>query len=111
MVRSGSPILTTEACGKPEGASFAQLALQTKLTAHQLHQAERDREAEPGTAKFARGGGISLGEGPKQTGLLVGRHSDAGVTDGEFEFDFVVIDSCRVHGNDNFSLLAQLDGV
>ena len=43
--------------------------------------------------------------------MLVGRHSDASVTDGEFEFDFAVIDSDRLHGNDNFSLLGKLDGV
>ena len=106
-----SAIVTAEAGGKSESASFAGLALQTKLTAHQLHQAQRDGEAEPGPAKLARGGGISLGEGPKQTGLLVGRHSDASVTDSEFEFDFAVIESDRLHGNDNFSLVGKLNGV
>ena len=31
--------------------------------------------------------------GSKEAGLLLGRHSDARVADGEFEFDFAVIDS------------------
>ena len=68
-----------------EGAAHAGLALQPDLPAHQLHEPERDRQAEAGASVLAGGGHVRLGEGLEELADLLRGHADAGVPDREAE--------------------------
>ena len=81
--RRGGPF--AEACGKPEGASLAGLALDRDLAPHQLGQLLGDRQAKPGAAIFSGGGGVGLLEGLKQPLDLRLGHADAGVAHGKLD--------------------------
>ena len=93
MAQAGRLFLTAKPGVESESTAFARLALDAYFAGHQVHEAHGDRQAQAGAAKFARGGGVGLGERAKEAGLLFGRHADAGVADGEFKFDFAGVDS------------------
>ncbi len=66
-----------------EDRAFARLARQGHVTAHHARELAGNRKAEAGSAIAPRGQGIGLAELLEQLRLLLRRHADAGVADGE----------------------------
>ena len=64
---------------EPEFAPLAQFASDTNVAPHQADQTAADGQAKSGSAKPAAGGGVGLGEGIEDVGLLLGRNADPGV--------------------------------
>jgi hypothetical protein len=66
-----------------ERAALARHARELDLAAEQCRQLAADGEAEPGATVLARRAGIGLLERLEDQALLLRRHTDAGVLDGE----------------------------
>ena len=66
-----------------ERAADAGFALDPDAAAHHLHQPLADGQAEAGAAVLARRRRVGLRERLEQPALLLRRHADAGVADGE----------------------------
>ena len=66
-----------------EHRAFARLAHHYHVAAHHPGELAGDGEAQPGATETLRRRGIGLGELLKQLGLLLGRHADAGIGDGQ----------------------------
>jgi hypothetical protein len=76
---------------EPEGAAFAQRAVDAHLTAHQRRQVPRQRQAQAGAAVAAAGGAVELLEGGKQRRQPVGRDAGPGVAHREAHLQPVAI--------------------
>src|SRR5262245_47542546 len=68
-----------------EYGALARLARYGHVPAHHARELAGDGKAEPGSAELLRGGDIGLGEFFEQLGLLLRRHADASVGDGELD--------------------------
>ena len=68
-----------------EHRAFAGLARDRHVAAHHAGKLARDGKAQAGAAEALRGRGVGLGEFLEQFRLLLGRHADAGVGDGELD--------------------------
>ena len=68
-----------------EHRAFARLARHGHVAAHHARELAGDGEAEPGAAEALRGRRIGLGELLEQLRLLLSRHADAGVGDGQLD--------------------------
>ena len=68
------PLLALQLEGRAneKGTADPKLGVDTDLAAHQLDQARTNSQAQPGTAVFARGRGVGLGERLKQPATLLG---------------------------------------
>src|SRR5258708_5750122 len=78
--------------GKGEGRAEARRGGQGDVALHRLRELLGDGEAEAGAAILAGGRRVGLAEGLEQAGLLLGRHADAGVDDGELHVIGVLLD-------------------
>lgn len=56
---------------KTESAAVPQLAADTDVATHHLHQTAADRQAQAGAAEAAHGAGVGLGEHVEDDGLFV----------------------------------------
>src|SRR5262245_45781135 len=68
-----------------EHQTFARLARHSHVAAHHARELAGDGEAETGAAEFMRGRGIGLAELLEELCLLLRRHADAGIGDGELD--------------------------
>src|SRR5262249_21596238 len=68
-----------------EHRALTRLARHCHVAPHHARELAGDGETETGAAETLRGRGISLAELLEQLGLLFGRHTDAGVRDGELD--------------------------
>src|SRR5579883_2305833 len=84
---SWSTTAGTEWHVEPERRALARLALNADLPAHQLYQVLTNAQTQSGTAGYARGAVLQLDKGLEESGLLLRRKADAGVTDGESDGD------------------------
>jgi hypothetical protein len=75
--RNAGPLL--EACGEPEHAAPAGLALGPRLAAHQTGQVPGQGQPQARAAVLAGGRGVGLLEGLEQAAELFGRDADAAV--------------------------------
>src|SRR5262245_61143585 len=64
---------------------FPRLALDRHVAAHHPRELAADGEPEPCAAELLRGGCIGLAKFLKQLRLLLERHADAGVGDGQLD--------------------------
>jgi hypothetical protein len=65
--------------------AFARLARHCHIATHHARELARDSEPEPGAAEALSGRGIGLAEFLEQLDLLLRRHANAGVGDGELD--------------------------
>src|SRR5262249_21980182 len=65
--------------------ALAWCALHRHVAAHHTRGLARDGKAEPRSTVALRGRGVRLREFLEQLGLLLRRHPDTGVADGEFD--------------------------
>src|SRR5262245_49799345 len=68
-----------------EYGALARLARHGHLAPHHARQLARDGEAKPRSAELLRGGCIGLAKFFKQLCLLLRRHANASIRDGELE--------------------------
>ena len=94
-----------------ERRPLALLALHPHRAAHQLDDALRDREAEPGAAVAARGRCVDLAERLEQPVHPILRDPDAGVADGEVQAMLSAAGRLGVDVDDHLALLRELDRV
>src|SRR5262249_8218613 len=76
---SGLPNLDNPRHSDCKGRATTGLALDRDIAAHHLTKASADREAEPGAAVLARGGGGRLRKLLEKLAHLLCRHTDARV--------------------------------
>ena len=104
-------VMKAERNGEEERAAAADLAFDLKLSLHQGDELGGNRQAQPGPAEHPGGGRVRLGEGLENKALLLRRDPDAGVLDLDAEPDLFVGPPGHVDGNDDFTLVRELDGV
>jgi hypothetical protein len=92
-----------------EHRAFARLARHGYVAAHHARELAGDGKAEPGSAVAFGGRRISLGEFLKQLCQLVSRHTNAGVSHGEF--DPVALVDYLSHSQRDLALLGELAGI
>src|SRR5262252_10208515 len=68
-----------------EHRAFARLARHGHVAAHHARKLAGNGKAETGAAEFLRGRGIGLAELLEELCLLLRRHADAGIGDGELD--------------------------
>src|SRR5262245_20215356 len=68
-----------------EHRALARLARHRHVAAHHARKLARDGKAKPRSAELLRGRGIGLGEFFEQLCLLLHRHANASIRDGELE--------------------------
>src|SRR5262245_16082350 len=68
-----------------EHRALARLARHRHVAAHHARKLARDGKAKPRSAELLRGRGIGLGEFFEQLCLLLRRHANASIRDGELE--------------------------
>ena len=100
-----------------EFAAASGGALDAEPSAHQLDQADADREAEAGAAETPRRRAVGLGEGGKYLDLLFRRDADAGIGDREaqahavfFACDEVQVDRHLAAGGGELDRVARQVG-
>src|SRR5262249_55594895 len=71
-----------------ERAARARLAFEPNASTHQFDKPPANGQTEACAAMFARGGHVCLSKGLKEFGGLLGRHTNARITDREFELHF-----------------------
>jgi hypothetical protein len=86
-------------------------ALDANLAAHEFDQLFGDGEAESGSAVFAGGRAVDLGEGLEEVGQGFLWDSEAGVAHGEQEGDVVGGVVGAGHLDDDLALIGELEGV
>src|SRR5215472_15900661 len=92
-----------------EHRTFARLARHGHLAAHHARELAGDGEAETGTAKVLSGRSVSLAELLEQLGLLLRRHANAGVGDGELDETAAIAHlACRKLDFSRFGELASI---
>src|SRR3981081_1891892 len=68
-----------------EDRALPRFARHGYVATHHARELARDGEAETGATEALRGRGIGLGEFLEQLGLLLSRHADAAIGNGEFD--------------------------
>src|SRR5262249_32125974 len=92
-----------------EHRALARLARHGHVAAHHARELAGDGKAETGAAEFLRGRGIGLAELPEQLSLLLRRHADAGIGDGELDEAAAIADlACRKPDLARFGELARI---
>src|SRR5262249_31442385 len=81
---SRSCVLATRQAHRKDRA-FARLARHCHVAAHHARELAREGKAKPRAAEALRRGGIGLAELLEQLSLLLRRHANAGVGDGELD--------------------------
>ena len=94
-----------------ERRALPRLALDADRPAHQLDDALRDREPEPGAAVAPSRGGVDLAEGREQPVHPILRDPDAGIADGELDAPGALPGRLGVDVHDDLALLGELDRV
>ena len=97
--------------GQREGRALALLACRHQIALHQMRQLAADRQAEPGAAETACGGGVGLGEGCEQLVERFGAHADAGVGHRDTHLDGAVIGRHGACRNIDAALVGELDRI
>src|SRR6516162_4539058 len=92
-----------------EHRTFARLARHGHVAAHHARELARQGKAEPRPAEALSSRGIGLGELLEQLSLLLSRHADAGVGDGELDEAAAIAHlACRKLDLSRFSELARI---
>ncbi len=97
--------------GKPEGGALPVVAVDADLPAHLIGEYLGDGQPQAGAAIFARGGDIRLLEVLEQLAHLLGGEADAGVAHGKAQQDAICIALMDAHGNVDFAVFGEFDGV
>src|SRR6516165_2744751 len=92
-----------------EHRAFALLARHSHVAAHHARELAGDGEAATGSAEALRGRGISLAELLEQLRLLLRRHANASIRDGELDPVAAVNHPSR--SQRDFALFGELAGV
>src|SRR5262245_52079670 len=93
----------------PLGRRTVNIARHRHVAAHHARELAGDGKAEPGTAKVLTGRSVSLAELLEQLGLLLRRHANAGVGDGELdEAAAIAYLACRKLDLARFGELARI---
>src|SRR5579872_1592579 len=87
------------------------MGIHADRTTHELNQAFRDREAEPGAAELSGGRTVALREWLKQPGGRVLTEPDPTVLDGKFQNDVLVVRAEQLGFDRDVPLRGELDGV
>src|SRR5262249_44277761 len=92
-----------------EHRAFAVLARHGHIAYHHVRELAREGKSEPRSAEVLSGCGIGLGELLEQLCLLLRRHANAGIGDGELDPAAAVGDS--VHPQSDLARFGELAGI
>ena len=94
-----------------EGAAAADFAFDPDPPSHEVHQPRGDRQSQAGAAETAGGRAVGLLEDLEDHLLLLRRHADARIADGEVQHDLAVAHRFRPDLEHDLAALGELDGV
>src|SRR5262249_25323709 len=100
-----------EGDAEPEGAPRPERAVDADLAAHQLDEALGDGKPEPGPAVFSAHRAIDLRESLEDERGLLRRDADAGIGDGEFEAQALILAREAGDAEHDAPVRRELDGV